>query len=193
MHLDVNTQMNYWPAEVTNLGECTRPLFAWIEGTLVPSGRHTAKETYGCRGWVVHTVSNAWGYSAPGWSSSWGLHPTAGAWIASHMWEHYRFGGDEAFVPVGSLSFGERARLALARLVAQGCNFLLLDEPINHLDIPSRSRFEQAMTAFEGTVLAIVHDRYFIERFATGLWAIEGGTMATYPDLDEMRRVRQQG
>ena len=88
---------------------------------------------------------------------------------------YFLFSGDDVFLPVGSLSFGERARLVLARLVAQGCNFLLLDEPINHLDIPSRSRFEQAMTAFEGTVLAIVHDRYFIERFATGLWAIEAG------------------
>jgi ATP-binding cassette subfamily F protein 3 len=105
---------------------------------------------------------------------------------------YFLFGGEEAFVAVGSLSFGERARLGLARLVAQGCNFLRLDEPINHLDIPSRSRFEQAMTAFEGTVLAIVHDRYFIERFATGLWAIEGGTLVPYRDLEEMRRVRQQ-
>jgi ATP-binding cassette subfamily F protein 3 len=105
----------------------------------------------------------------------------------------FLFGGDEAFVSIGSLSFGERARLALARLVAQGCNFLLLDEPINHLDIPSRSRFEQAMATFEGTVLAIVHDRYFIERFATGLWAIEGGTLVTYPNLEEMRRLRLQG
>ena len=62
----------------------------------------------------------------------------------------------------GSLSFGERARLMLACLVAQGCNLLLLDEPINHLDIPSRARFEQALADFDGTVLAVVHDRYFI-------------------------------
>jgi ATP-binding cassette subfamily F protein 3 len=103
---------------------------------------------------------------------------------------YFLFAGDQVFLPVGSLSFGERARLALARLVAQGCNFLLLDEPINHLDIPSRSRFEQAMTAFQGTVLAIVHDRYFIEHFATGLWAIEGGAVRTYVDLEDMRRVR---
>jgi ATPase subunit of ABC transporter with duplicated ATPase domains len=57
-------------------------------------------------------------------------------------------------------------------LVAQGCNFLLLDEPINHLDIPSRARFEQALAAFEGTTLAVVHDRYFIERFATEIWEV---------------------
>ncbi len=105
---------------------------------------------------------------------------------------YFLFSGDDVFVPVGSLSFGERARLVLARLVAQGCNFLLLDEPINHLDIPSRSRFEQAMAAFEGTVLAIVHDRYFIEHFATGLWAIEGGTIRPYGDLEDVRRARQQ-
>ena len=104
---------------------------------------------------------------------------------------YFLFRSDEVFLPVGSLSFGERARLALARLVAQGCNFLLLDEPINHLDIPSRSRFEQAMAAFEGTVLAIVHDRYFIEHFATSLWAIEGGTVHSYIDLEDMRRGRQ--
>ena len=104
---------------------------------------------------------------------------------------YFLFTGDEVFVRIGSLSFGERARLSLARLVAQGCNFLLLDEPINHLDIPSRSRFEQAVSAFQGTVLAIVHDRYFIERFASGLWAIEDGTIRTYVDLEDMRRARQ--
>jgi ATP-binding cassette subfamily F protein 3 len=105
---------------------------------------------------------------------------------------YFLFSRDEVFVPVGSLSFGERARLALACLVAQGCNFLLLDEPINHLDIPSRSRFEQAMVEFEGTVLAIVHDRYFIDRFATGLWAVQEGTVRTYVDLEDMRRAQRR-
>ncbi len=104
----------------------------------------------------------------------------------------FLFSGDDVHVRVGSLSFGERARLALACLVAQGCNFLLLDEPINHLDIPSRSRFEQAMVAFEGTVLAIVHDRYFIERFATGLWVIEQETVRKYGDLEDLRRARDR-
>ena len=91
----------------------------------------------------------------------------------------FLFAGDSVFVPVGSLSFGERARLSLASLVASGCNLLLLDEPINHLDIPSRARFEQALAAFEGTVLAVVHDRYFIERFATVIWEIKSGAILT--------------
>ncbi|MGC9357143.1 MAG: ribosomal protection-like ABC-F family protein [Anaerolineae bacterium] len=101
---------------------------------------------------------------------------------------YFLFSGDEVFVPVGSLSYGERARLVLARLVATGCNFLVLDEPINHLDIPSRTRFEQAMTAFEGTVLAVVHDRYFIREFATRIWHLAAGRMRSYLDLEEMRR-----
>jgi ATP-binding cassette, subfamily F, member 3 len=84
----------------------------------------------------------------------------------------FLFTGDDVFVPIQLLSYGERARLALACLVAAGCNFLLLDEPINHLDIPSRARFEQALKNFEGTVLAIVHDRYFIEAYASQVWEV---------------------
>ena len=87
---------------------------------------------------------------------------------------YFLFSGDDPLRPIAQLSYGERARLSLALLVAQGCNFLLLDEPINHLDIPSRSQFEQALTQFEGTVLAVVHDRYFIERFATDVWRVAG-------------------
>jgi ATP-binding cassette, subfamily F, member 3 len=105
---------------------------------------------------------------------------------------YFLFTGDEVFVRVRNLSFGERARLILARLVAGGCNLLLLDEPINHLDIPSRAGFEQAMTAFEGTVLAVVHDRYFIDAFATRLWAIHDGELRTYADLDDYQRIRRR-
>lgn len=84
----------------------------------------------------------------------------------------YLFKGDDVFKQVNKLSYGERARLSLACLVAQGSNFLILDEPINHLDIPSRIQFEKALSEFEGTVLAVVHDRYFIEGFATQIWVI---------------------
>ena len=86
---------------------------------------------------------------------------------------YFLFVDDEPLKPNALLSYGQRARLMLALLIAEGCNFLLLDEPINHLDIPSRTQFEQALTHFEGTVLAVVHDRYFIDRFATEIWWIE--------------------
>jgi ATP-binding cassette, subfamily F, member 3 len=88
---------------------------------------------------------------------------------------YYLFTGDDALRTVHLFSNGERARLMLAILVAQGCNLLLLDEPINHLDIPSRVRFEQSLAHFEGTTIAVVHDRYFIQRFATDCWMVEGG------------------
>jgi len=102
---------------------------------------------------------------------------------------YFLFAGDDAFVPVGDLSYGERARLALAKLVLGGCNLLLLDEPINHLDIPSRESFEHALRAFEGTVLVVVHDRYFIGRYASALWALGDGTVRRYLDLEEMARA----
>ena len=99
---------------------------------------------------------------------------------------YFLFAGDEVFGHIGDLSYGERARLVLARLVASGCNCLLLDEPINHLDIPGRARFEQAISAFEGTVLAVVHDRYFIRRFAGRIWYLADGKLTSYLDLDQL-------
>lgn len=94
---------------------------------------------------------------------------------ARHFLHFFLFAGDDPLRPCGEMSYGERARLELALLVAQGCTFLLLDEPINHLDIPSRARFEQAMAKYAGTVLAVIHDRYFIEQFATEMWVVEAG------------------
>jgi len=102
----------------------------------------------------------------------------------------FLFAGDEVFLPVGNLSSGERTRLALGTLVLQGCNLLILDEPTNHLDIPSRERFEEALDGFEGTVLAVSHDRAFIASQADGLWAVEGGSIRTYLDLEEWRGER---
>ncbi len=90
---------------------------------------------------------------------------------------YFLFAGDDVFTPVGALSYGERARLMLAILVARGANLLVLDEPINHLDVPSRELFEEALSAFQGSVLAVVHDRYFVDKFATTVWYIADGTL----------------
>jgi ATP-binding cassette, subfamily F, member 3 len=96
---------------------------------------------------------------------------------ARNFLHYFLFEDDDTLRPARDLSFGERARLQLGLLVAQGCTFLLLDEPINHLDIPSRARFEQALANFKGTVLAVVHDRYFIEAFASEVWTLRDGTI----------------
>ena len=100
----------------------------------------------------------------------------------------FLFSGEEVFTPLSSLSYGERARLGLGVMVLQGCNLLLLDEPINHLDIPSRERFEQALQGYEGTVLAVVHDRYFVRRFATSVWTVRNGTIRSFVDLEDAMR-----
>lgn len=98
MHLDINTQMNYWPSEMTNLSECHLPLFDWIENRLLPSGRETAKIFYNLNGWVAELVSNAWGFTDPYWHINLSPCPTGGAWIATHMWEHYQFTGSMDFL-----------------------------------------------------------------------------------------------
>ncbi|MDQ2831111.1 MAG: ATP-binding cassette domain-containing protein, partial [Chloroflexota bacterium] len=95
----------------------------------------------------------------------------------------YLFTRDDVFTPVGKLSYGERARLALARLTLSGANLLLLDEPTNHLDIPSRERFEAALAQFDGTVLAVLHDRYSIARLATRVVELRDGALRERCDV----------
>lgn len=122
-HLDINTEQNYWAAEVSNLSECQAPLFAFVE-SLTQFGSSTAKDEYGDPGWVTHTVTNPWGYTAPGAGLGWGLFPTAGIWIALQMWEHYRFTGDMRFL---------RDRLyPVYRLAAHFFLAYLVEHPIRH-------------------------------------------------------------
>ncbi|MBB3111721.1 alpha-L-fucosidase 2 [Paenibacillus phyllosphaerae] len=96
-HLDVNTEMNYYPAEAANLAECHKPLLRYIQH-LAQAGEATASDFYGCEGWTAHVFSNAWGFSAPGWYFSWGLNVTGGLWIASQLRDHYEFGLDDEFL-----------------------------------------------------------------------------------------------
>ncbi|WP_405945604.1 glycoside hydrolase family 95 protein [Streptomyces prunicolor] len=96
-HLDINTQQNYWAVESTNLAECHAPLFGLLEN-LADQGRATAEELYGAPGWVAHTVTNAWGYTAPGSGIGWGMNVTGGAWLALQLWEHFEYGRDETFL-----------------------------------------------------------------------------------------------
>ncbi len=85
------------------------------------------------------------------------------------------FSGDQVFQKIGDLSVGQRRKLQIARLIALNANVLLLDEPTNHLDLESIERFERALCAFKGTILAVSHDRFFIDRVATVIWSIEDG------------------
>ena len=93
----------------------------------------------------------------------------------------FLFRGDDVFKKVGDLSGGERSRVALARLTLQQANMLLLDEPTNHLDIASRDALEGVLREYDGTMLFVSHDRYFIDAVATMVWAVEDGAVRVYP------------
>src|SRR5882672_9534317 len=86
----------------------------------------------------------------------------------------FLFTGDDVYKHVRDLSGGEKGRLALAKLIYSGVNVLVLDEPTNHLDIPSREALEEALQAYEGTIITISHDRYFLDRVATQILALDG-------------------
>jgi hypothetical protein len=96
-HVNINLQMNYWPAETTNLSETTAPLFDYVDGMVEP-GRVTAREMFGNRGWVVHNETNPFGFTGVHNYASSFWFPEAGAWLAQHYYEHYRFTGDEKFL-----------------------------------------------------------------------------------------------
>jgi ATP-binding cassette, subfamily F, member 3 len=92
----------------------------------------------------------------------------------------FLFTGDDVFKAIAALSGGERSRVALAKLTLQGSNFLVLDEPTNHLDLQSRQFLEEVLGEFEGTLLFVSHDRYFIDSLATKVWVIEDGVLISY-------------
>ena len=105
----------------------------------------------------------------------------------------YDFRGEDVFKPVNVLSGGEQSRLRLCMLMDDEINFLILDEPTNHLDIASREWVEEAVEAYDGTLLFVSHDRYFINRYATRIWELANGTITDYPmGFTQYRQVKAQ-
>jgi ATP-binding cassette, subfamily F, member 3 len=102
------------------------------------------------------------------------------------------FSGDDAFKAIRSLSGGEKSRVALAKLMLDDAGLLLLDEPTNHLDIPAQEMLEEALQDFEGTIVLVSHDRYFIDAIASHVWALENGQvtmhLGNYTDLERRRQ-----
>ncbi|WP_353719503.1 glycoside hydrolase family 95 protein [Dyadobacter sp. 676] len=95
--VNINTEMNYWPAEMANLSECHEPLFRMIR-EVSETGAEVAKEHYNARGWVLHHNTDVWRGAAPINASNHGIWVTGGAWLSLHLWEHYRFTQDKAFL-----------------------------------------------------------------------------------------------
>ena len=96
-HLNINLQMNLWPAEVCNLSELHLPLIEWTKQQ-VSSGRRTANVFYNARGWVTHILGNVWEFTAPGEHPSWGATNTSAAWMCAHLYNHYLYTKDQAYL-----------------------------------------------------------------------------------------------
>ncbi|MBR1498590.1 MAG: glycoside hydrolase family 95 protein [Bacteroidaceae bacterium] len=95
--ININTEMNYWPALVGNLAETQQPLASMLED-LSTTGAETARTMYGCRGWVAHHNTDLWRIAGPVDGTPWGMFPTGGAWLATHLWQQYLFTGDKTFL-----------------------------------------------------------------------------------------------
>jgi alpha-L-fucosidase 2 len=129
-HANINVQMNYWPALVGNLAECNVPLLDFIRFISVPGSR-TARVHYGAAGWTVHTIANPWGFTAPGEHPGWGLFPAGGAWLATHLWEHFAFTGDRAQLIRDWPALRAAAEFSLDWLVPDAATGKLVSGPAN--------------------------------------------------------------
>lgn len=95
--ININTEMNYWPSEVTNISETHEPLFSMVKDLSV-TGSATARKVYGAKGWVAHHNTDLWRVSGPVDAAYYGMWPNGGAWLATHLWQHYLFTGDKKFL-----------------------------------------------------------------------------------------------
>lgn len=121
-HLDVNVQMNYWPAEVCNLSDLTQPLFDLIASLQKP-GAKTAHDYYDARGWVAHVITNPWGFTSPGEGASWGSYSGGSAWLCQHLWDHYLFTRDRKFL---------KRAYPIMKGAALFYSDMLIEEPAHH-------------------------------------------------------------
>ncbi|MGD0668580.1 MAG: glycoside hydrolase family 95 protein [Bryobacteraceae bacterium] len=140
---NINLQMNYWPAEVGNLAETTGPLFDLVKMSL-ESGRRTAKEMYGARGFAFHHNIDAWGDTAPVDYAYCGIWPMGGAWLALHFWEHYQYGMDRAFLSREAYPIMKEASLFLLDF--------LVDDGKGHLVTNPSYSPENSYRMADGTV-----------------------------------------
>jgi len=116
--ININTEMNYWPAETANLSECHEPLLRLVS-ELVENGSRTARVHYGARGWVCHHNTDLWRQTAPIDGPLWGFWPTGGAWLCTHLWQHYQFTQDKRFLAQAYPVMKGAAEFFLDTLVAE--------------------------------------------------------------------------
>jgi alpha-L-fucosidase 2 len=126
--ININTEMNYWPAEPANLAECVQPLVSMLK-ELAKSGARTARVNYGARGWVAHHNTDLWRATAPIDGATWGMWPTGGAWLCKHLWDHYDYSRDRAFLADAYPVMKGAAEFFLDTLVPDASGRFLVTSP----------------------------------------------------------------
>lgn len=150
--ININTEMNYWPSETTNLSETTEPLFRMISA-VAQTGQKTAQVHYGARGWVAHHNTNLWRATGPIDLPASGMWPTDGAWLCTDLWEHYQFTGDKKF-------------LAQAYPIMKGASLFFVDTLVKHpktgwlVTVPSVSPEQGGVVAGPTMDMSILRDLF---------------------------------
>jgi alpha-L-fucosidase 2 len=174
---NINTQMNYWPAELCNLAECHAPLFDALD-ELVVSGRRTAKNHYGAQGWVLHHNFDLWRGTAPINRSNHGIWVTGGAWLSLHLWEHFLFSGNKDFLR-------QRAYPVMREAALFFTNFLIEDPETKHLiSGPSNSPEQGGLVMGPTMDHQIIRSLFAAASQAARLLEVDAGFAAK---LDAMR------
>ncbi len=127
-HTNINLQMNYWLPEVANISECHIPLFDYMNKYILPSGKITARENYGCRGLVLHHLSDIYGFTTPA-DGIWGVWPMGGAWLGFHLWEHFLFTKDEEFLRETAYEYLHECALFFMDFLFEDKNGYLISGP----------------------------------------------------------------
>ncbi len=178
-HLNINLQMNLWPAEVTNLSELQLPLVEWTK-SIVPSGERTASVFYNARGWVTHVIGNVWEFTAPGEHPSWGATNTSAAWMCEHLYNHYAYTQDTAYLkevyPVlkgASLFFADM-------LVPDPRNGYLVTAPTTSPENAYRMPSGQAVSVCAGSTMdnQIVRELFTNTMAAAGILGVDADFVA---------------
>lgn len=193
-HLNINLQMNYWPAEKGALSETVSPLTDWIE-SIVPSGEKTARTFYGAKGWVTHVLGNVWQFTAPGEHPSWGATNTSAAWLCQHLFNHYRYSQDRAYLGRIYPLMQGAARFFLSTLVEDPNTKYLVNVPTTSPENSYYTRDGKEVAVVAGSTmdnqiirelftntreaaLLLKRDRLFIDSLATVLRRLKPTTLA---------------
>jgi len=127
-HTNINMQMIYWHALITNLAECHEPMLWWTEN-LVEPGRVSARDFFNTRGWIVNTMNNAFGFTAPGWGFPWGFFPAGAAWLCQHLWKHFEFTQDVDYLRERAYPVMKEAALFWMDYLTEDENGYLVSSP----------------------------------------------------------------